>query len=118
MYVGKKGPVFELISCLRDARSNGKETISPFNYPIHVYVHFCPTLIVRDRGSRSGGNRSRSGSYWSRYSAPARRRAPGRTGRGGARSRCSVGKKGGVGPDCGANGPRSTPSISRVSLAK
>ena len=51
MYVGKKGPVFELISCLRDARSNGKETISLFKYPIHVYVHFCPTWNVRDRGS-------------------------------------------------------------------
>ena len=51
MYVGKKGPVFELISCLRDARSNGKETISLFKYPIHVYVHFCPTWDGCDRGS-------------------------------------------------------------------
>lgn len=61
MYVGKKGPLFELISCLRDARSNGRETISLFKYPIHVFVHFCPTWDHPRQGLGNGSRGSRAG---------------------------------------------------------
>jgi len=40
----QKGALVELISCLRNARSNWREIISFFKYPIHVFIHFCPTI--------------------------------------------------------------------------
>ena len=93
MYVGKKGPVFELISCLRDARSNGRETISLFKYPIHVFVHFCPTWARPRQGLGNGSRWSRAGdsvvvlvkvgrlgsvvSYWSRLGGSGRAKSSG-----------------------------------------